>query len=184
MERKLIKLIIELLAIVLLVIGIVYGYQVGRWYLGYRMRDYHYRYVECGPQEMLVDLGRVFHVDFPQDIKHVKAAKSVPDEHGDVLFIVKFIAEPNAVDRFLKSFPEKPLKIELEPYEPEFDRRRSPGYWPPPKWFTKPIRQGKKGAYILADGKKDIYIDTTDEKGFVVYITGWYHPEASEGRNR
>jgi len=85
-------------------------------------------------------------------------------------FIVKFTAEPAIVDKFMRSFPS----FRIGPYELEYDGRKcfgAPQYIP--ECFTEPIQQGKMRR---VPGKEDvdIYIDTTDERSFVVYMQGFY----------
>jgi len=135
---------------------------------------YHYRYIERDPEQMINRLERIFDIDFPEDIKKVKVARTRVHWDGVVGFIVKFTAEPNVVDGFLK------IKYS-EPYTRERDNRDS--CMPKPKWFTEPIKQGKTGDIYLASRQDktlfrgEVYIDTEDKKQFVVYIHGGYESE-------
>jgi len=166
--------------LVIVLLAILAGCAVlfGLTYLTYQIGNYQKRYVDCDPEQLLADLERVSHVNFPDDIQKVKAAKSVPVE-GDILFIVKFTCKPNALNTFLKSFPDEPLKIELEAYKPDYDLRKA-SFWPPPRWFTEVIGYGKEGALFLDNRRAEIYIDTTNEKPLVVYIRGSYSKRAAE----
>jgi hypothetical protein len=45
-------------------------------YLSFKVRAYANRYRECVSAELLADLETVFHFDFPDGVKEVKAAKT------------------------------------------------------------------------------------------------------------
>jgi hypothetical protein len=136
-------------------------------------------YFECDPERMVSHLEKTFVIDFPeQQIKEVRAAKSFGWDHS-VGFKIKFVADPNAVDRFLKSFPKE---VNLYQYRREDDIRDTSTYTP--KWFSEPITQGKEASPIFRSrdfGKAyshlSLYIDTTNEQSFVVYIRGSYDSE-------
>lgn len=136
-------------------------------------------YIERNPERMLSHLEKTFIIDFPEGITKVKAAKTQGSWDGAVGFMVKFAADPNTVDRFLKSFQQK---IELYPYNPELDTRGS-AVIPEPEWFAEPIRQGKEASPILVCRQRkewhatSIYIDTTNKHSFVVYFEGGYDSE-------
>ncbi len=159
------KIIITISGLCLIYIIVVYllpsiGY--------YKARAYNSRPVECSPQNLIPDLEEMYDIDFPKDIREIKTAKSIPIK-DHITFIVKFIAEPDIVDIFIKSF----LKgIVLVKYDPEWDVR-SASVLPLPAWFTKPIQQGKMGE-VPGHGDNEIYIDTINEKEFVVYFFGYY----------
>jgi hypothetical protein len=139
---------------------------------GYRKREYAERYIECDYKEFINNLEDAFGFDFPEDIRNTKTAKTVPMENT-TLFIVKFSGYPSTVNEFLKSFPETYLlRLKLMPYSLEDDERITPGRWPPPEWFTEGIQQGKRGRYSCADATLRIYIDSSDDDNFIVYIHG------------
>ena len=173
------KQIIKALAMLLLLIAIICAGFLGFVYFGFQLRDYQLRHIECSPQGLVSNIEKVFDVNLPDDIKEVKAAKSKPVE-GRIFFIIKFITEPSEIDRFIKSFQKERLKIELEPYNAESDLRHLAGFWRPPRWFRKPIEQGKKYRYRPSHASMNIYIDTADERNFVVYIEGSYSKSYAE----
>jgi len=135
----------------------------------YKARAYNSRPVECTPQDLIPDLEEMFNIDFPKDIKEVKTAKTMPLD-GAIFFIVKFITEPEIVDTFVQSFSRG---IGWGSYDPEWDMR-SVDISHAPDWFTETITQGKMGDYRLAGPKMSIYIDTSVETNFVVYLHGFY----------
>jgi len=135
-------------------------------------------YFECNPERMVSHLEKTFVMDFPEGITEVRAAKSFGWDDS-IGFMVKFADDPNSVDRFLKSFPKE---VSLYQYRREGDIRNSRTYTP--KWFSQPITQGKEASPILrsrdygkASSHLSVYIDTTNEKSFVVYIHGGYDGE-------
>jgi len=146
-------------------------------YLTFQIRGYQYRYVECDPEQLLEDLKRISHVNVPENIQNVRAAKTIPVE-SDILFIIKFTCHHDVLNSFLESFPKEPLKIELEPYKPASDLRKQ-GFWTPPRWFTEVIVQGKMSQLLLDKRWANIYVDTTSEQHLIVYIRGFY-PKNSE----
>ena len=176
MLRKPVKLTIVVLGVLLLIL--VVGWLTLRvlFNLGFKIRDYQERYRECTPQELLLDLEEAFDINFLSDIKELKTAKT-PVLDGSILFMVKFSAEPDEVDRFFESFPHSPFRVEFEPYNIDCDKR-SLHVRPSPPWFREPIPEGKMGRYRQASGKQRIYIDTTDENSSVVYIDGFYSTSA------
>jgi hypothetical protein len=135
----------------------------------YEAVAYMSRPVECTPEDLMPSLENIFNIDFPKDIKEVKTAKTIPLD-GATFFIVKFIAEPEIVDTFVKSFS---IGIGWGSYDPEWDMR-SVDISNAPDWFTETITQGKMGDYWLAGPKMSIYIDTSVETNFVVYLHGFY----------
>jgi len=131
-------------------------------------------YFECNPERMVNHLEKTFIIDFPEGITEVRTAKSFGWDNS-IGFKIRFIAEPNTVDRFLKSFQEE---VDLYPYSPDQDLR---GSVYDPRWFMVPIKQGKMTSpsfrsreYGKAGSDLSVYIDTTNEKSFVVYIIGGY----------
>lgn len=144
---------------------------IGAVYLGFQIGFYQHRYVECDPEVLLSDLEKVFAFEFPSDVREVKAAKTSTTDRIIALFMVKFAAQPAAIDEFLASFPKEPLEVMLEPYDIESDGR-SRHTFPTPRWFLKPIQQGKRGFCHRGFGRIVIYIDTTDKKCSVVYMDG------------
>jgi len=133
-------------------------------------------YIEREPERMVSHLEKTFVIDFPERIRELKTAKTPVSWDGAVGFMVKFAADPNTVDRFLKSFQQE---VNLHPYTREDDSRDI--LKPAPKWFSEPIKQGKEARpsfrsrdYGKAGSDLSVYIDTTNEKSFVVYIHGGY----------
>lgn len=165
--KSVIRTLIKLFAIALLPFVLIFACS----YFGHMMGGYQERYVGCDPKKLLPNLESLFHISFPREVIEVKAAKTAIAIEGVIPFLVKFRAQPNVVDRFWRSFTDEGLPIFWESYEPEIDIRGSHS-WRPPRWFTKPIRQGKVGMYKSGKGTIMIYVDTTDEKNFVVYLKG------------
>jgi hypothetical protein len=137
---------------------------------GYNQRDYQQRCVECDPNKIINTLENIFDANVPEDIEEVKAAES-PSIDGAVIFILKFTAKPDVVDRFLHSFSEQ-KKLDRTPYKIGDDYRATSGTWPQPDWFVKPIKNGKQGSYFQAFGYINFYIDTTDESKYMIYLHG------------
>jgi len=133
-------------------------------------------YIERAPERFLTYLEKTFVIDFPEGITEVKVAKTSGSWDGAVGFMIKFTADPNTVDRFLKSFQED---VELYPYTREDDSRNI--LKPAPKWFSEPITEGKRARlglvsreYGKAGSDLSAYIDIKNEESFVVYIHGGY----------
>ena len=133
-------------------------------------------YIECAPERIMTYLEKTFVIDFPECIREVKAAKTLGSWDGAVGFMIKFVADPNTVDRFLKSFQED---VELYPYTRENDIRDI--LKPMHSWSMVPIKQGKSaipGLFSRDYGKAGsdlyVYIDTTNQESFVVYVHGGY----------
>lgn len=175
--RKSVKLITLGLIIVILIGTIVCAVFLPELVkAGFRLVAYFGRYIERNPEHVVSHLEETFVIDFPEQIREVKAAKSRASWDGVVGFIVKFTAEPNVVEEFLQSFPKK---VEFKPYDFELDTRGSDIT---PCWFTLQIRQGKQsvgslGVDSAGASMRRLNIDTTDEKNFVVYIKGGYDSE-------
>ena len=132
-------------------------------------------YFECNSERMVSHLEKTFVIDFPEVITEVRTAKSSGWDDS-IGFMVKFVAEPNSVDRFLKSFQEE---VNLSQYRVEDDIRDASTYVP--KWFSEPITEGKRARpglvsrdYGKAGSDLSVYIDTTNQESFVVYIHGGY----------
>lgn len=128
---------------------------------------------ECEPAVLLPDLERQRKIDFPEGIKEVKTARTAGKRDVPVTtsaFNVRFSADPNTVDTFLKSFR---TEITLMPYERNSDTRHSSGLRTP-EWFTEPITKGKQHSSI------GIYIDISNDKNFVVYFMGYYYRDLEE----
>ena len=174
--RKSIKQFAKILACVALPLPIVYLALVGLCYLGFEVRLWQERYVECHPAELLPYLEKGCSLEFPSDVKELKTAKT-PVIEDVVDFLLKFATEPNAVNRFLESFPEGIAKEMLHEtarsYKKEKDTRSS-HVGGVPKWFRSPIQQGSIARYHGSHLRMTIYVDTTNEEVYVVYIDGFY----------
>ena len=107
---------------------------------------------------------------FPDGITKIKAAKTIRSE-GTVSFVIRFTAEPNVLDAFVRSFPGE---IHFFKYDPSYDSRAK--RWSAPAWFKDPIRKGKIGSPLTRPGitVSGMYIDMTNEKRYVVYWSGYY----------
>lgn len=154
--------------LVLILVGVLFASSR----LGVLLLAYRARYVECDSKQLLSALERTFEISFPTQIQGLKTAKTA--KHGidsSISFIVKFTAKPETVNKFLESFPDG---LAFDIHYNEEDDLRSAYVWPPPRWFTEPIAQGKMCEYRLAGPKLKIYIDTSDETNFVVYLRGYY----------
>jgi len=137
------------------------------------------KYIECDPEKMRAHLENIFNIDFPDTIKGFKAAKTNPSWDGGVSFIVKFTADPNSVDRFLKSIPGG--LAGYFPYEAKSDLRGDPNkLTKEPEWFTEKIEKGYRGFAVFGrsqsvpTGSAKIYIDTSDEWNYKLYLEGLY----------
>lgn len=175
-RKTIIRVYLVLLHLVVIVgsigLGLFWlGSAVGR---GYQLGAYQQRHRECDSERLLACLEPVLGFDFPENIRDVKTAKTKSID-GSILFIVKFTAEPNTVEQFLKSFPKTIQTFKLVSYDAAQDERKICGTWPPPEWFTKQIQRGKQGRYSKDYGKLKIYIDTTNDKNSVVYMHGSSH---------
>lgn len=113
-------------------------------YIDSFIRYYSKRFQECDPYPLISTLEKISGTDFSDDIRHIKAAKTIPIE-GDSLFILKFIDEPDDVNNFLESFlrseefpDENPI---ISTYHFESDLRKNHFWLHPPKWFRENIRQ-------------------------------------------
>jgi len=115
-------------------------------------------------------LEDAFELKFPDDITDVKAAKTVRWMKY-IQFIMRFAAEPNDVDTFIKSFPGKIHFVELDPNNDY--RQKTYGV---PSWYKQPIRKGKRGVAFLVKriNRIAICIDMTDENKYIVYLRGYY----------
>lgn len=108
-------LIYIVIAYLLPLLGLVWlGRAVGKHY---EARAYAQRPVECAPEDLIPDLEKMFDINFPKVIKEIKTAKKLGSwDSNTIHFIVKFCAEPDIVDKFLKSFPKG---VGLVSYDPE-----------------------------------------------------------------
>ena len=136
-------------------------------------RQYQERLIECNALDLTITLEKTFKVVFSEDIENFKATKSPPRD-GSVRYILKFNSTPYIVEKFLESFPKTRRSGRFKPYISDEDRRHRPGTWPPPDWFTMPIYKGKVGRYGTALGSMDIYIDTTENEKYIIYLYGSY----------
>ena len=147
-------------------------------FLGFGIRVFQFRYINCAPNELIPVIKNVFGLDFPKDIKELKTAKTSMDRA--VLFLVKFKAEPNGIDRLIGSIQS--YKIGPEPYKRGYTFIFANGF-PAPAWARKSIKQGIKYTFHSVKGEigstAHIYIDDTDKKNMIVYIEGDYD-ESSE----
>ena len=148
--------------------GIIENYLMHEWG---KFRD-------CSADKMVVYLENRYNIDFPENIKDVKAAKTWRSWDGGANFILRFTAEANDVARFLESIPQK--RYTLGAYLPGEDDRFIHAS-SVPKWYLDKIDEGKIGslhlsvAYIKNVGfPTKIYIDTANAKSHVVYMKGNY----------
>jgi len=165
MTRKFKKKALIGIAFVVAYIGIISLFPFTSWLKQFQIR----RVVECNPEDVLPFVEQALFVDFPENIEHLKIAKSRYKKMF-VDFFIKFSADPNTVDRFLKSFPKK---VEFVPYSRD---SRSERFLP--KWFKEPILLGKRKINSIGGEKgnlKEIYIDTTYKENFIVYLRGSYY---------
>jgi hypothetical protein len=169
-QFKRIKTILVVLAPFLVVAVIGTGVFV-RFYLGYTSRFYQERCVECNSQEVIQSLEKVFGIKFPVGVTDINTAKSIPID-GAIHSIVRFRAKPIIVEKFFESFHKQP---QFELYGMDGDRRNS-DLSPVPNWFDTPIQDGNIGIYTSANykGYMEIYIDTSDEETFIVYLKSLY----------
>ena len=169
--RKRNKIIIAISGLCLIYISVGYLLPIAGIVWLHERDEYSLRPIECSPNDLIPDLEKTFDINFPKVIKEIKTAKTLGSwDSNTIHFIVKFCAEPDIVDTFVKSFPRG---IGWGSYDPEWDMR-SVDISHAPDWFTETITQGKMGDYWLAGPKMSIYIDTSVETNFVVYLHGFY----------
>ncbi len=164
--------------ILLVVLVIVFAY----FFLGFGSRIYEYKCKECDPVQLLPILEWVFDANFPPNIRELKTAKTGSLD-GAVLYIVKFSADTNSVEKFLESFP---AKSDPEPYQCGRSAKGSQSLFTP-RWFKKPIKQGNYLNVSSIRGRVGtsgyLYIDTANRKNTVVYFHGHY-PTSTEKREQ
>jgi len=130
--------------------------------------------MECAPEELMLILEKAFNISFPEKIEAKRTARRV-GQLSTVSFMVRFSAEPSVVDTFLGSFPEG---IDYsEEYDHQEDSRAMDDSIP--TWYTEPIQKGK--VYHVVSGRPrhaihNIYVDTKNERKFIVYCSGFYSP--------
>jgi len=181
MKHKFVKITMLVLAILVAGILLTVLAVVSLAKLSEYLAQEVYQYREYDPEKMVAYLEKRYNIDFPDNIKEVKAAKTWPDRDSSRYFILKFIAEPNDVSKFLESVPGGAYK--LYPYNPREDTRLY-DVSRDTQWYAEPIKEGKKG-YINVEvpGIQNVgftiyvYIDTTDDKNHVVYLAGDYESE-------
>ena len=130
-------------------------------------------YTECNPAKMVRYLEKRYVIKFPENMREVKAAKSGLSWDSYSFFIIKFTDESSDVRKFVGN-------ATLYPYDSTTDDRSAP-YKSVPEWWTSPINKGEtanmsvEGNYNKKLGSHiDVYIDTLDEKNYVVYLSGTY----------
>jgi hypothetical protein len=169
---KVIALSTVVLGLVILLIVFVTNYFWARIF------DGRFRFRECEPAALLPEVEEQLEIKFPVEITEVTTARTAGSWDSPTttsFFNIKFSSDPDTVDTFLTSFP---TKINLRVYEHDLDRRKISGLRTP-KWFTEPITKGKEWSW---GGSIDVYIDTTDERSFVVYFRGYYTRDLEELR--
>jgi hypothetical protein len=138
-------------------------------------RSYAQRHIKCDPEVLARSLERVFAIDLPENVDEPKAAKMNLTIGGDIHFLLKFSADSNDTDSFVETLAKTSQNSSIDwlVYREETDGR---GYhtWPLPRWFTKPIDDGKVGDYSLGDRSMTIYLDTGHKEDVVIYIKGWF----------
>jgi hypothetical protein len=164
------------IAIILISLCLWAGFKVlgcFNYYFGKYLIPSRGKYYWCDPKELIMDIEDNFGHKFPNGIMEIKAAKTLQRE-GTISFLIRFTAEPNVVDAFFNSFPGE---VVFNEYTSSDDMRTN--FSSVPAWFKKPIRKGKMG-YKLSTinpniGNSFIYIDTANEKRYVVYWIGYYY---------
>ena len=137
--------------------------------------DLHTGYIRRNPTKRIAYLERVCDINFPECIKEVQIATSwLGWDAWYTTYLIKFRIEPNSLESLVKT-------ESLRTYEPDSDERFR-GLPHLPKWFIKPIRVGKMGDIHVsftkeaASAKVNIYVDTSKEKSFIVYMYGTLPP--------
>lgn len=130
-------------------------------------------FTEYNPAKMVRYLEKRYVIKFPENMREVKAAKSGISWDDGSDFIVKFTADASDVRKFVEN-------ATLRSYYSTTDNRTAP-YLSVPEWWTSPIMQGEIGEmFVECKYNKDldsyihVYIDTSDEKKYVVYLSGTY----------
>lgn len=150
-------------------------------------RYYEYRFVECDSNDLVVALASIFDIVLPPATSEIRAAKTIPIE-GVVHFIVRFSSDANSVASFVDTLQkEKPgATVHLFEYAPGTDTRKAHLY-PPPAWFTEPIKQGRILIVTLGSRRMEIYVDAGREGRVIVYSKGWFsqkHADREKRQNR
>lgn len=131
-------------------------------------------FIECAPEELMLILEKAFNTSFPEEIEAIRTARTM-GQISTVSFIIRFSAEPNVVDAFLRSFPEEISHV--EEYDPQGNPRAVCDSTP--AWYTEPIQQGKVHytfSGLPYHSNYGIYVDTTNERKFIIYWSGFYRP--------
>ncbi|MGD0077763.1 MAG: hypothetical protein ABSB91_03940 [Sedimentisphaerales bacterium] len=131
--------------------------------------SYNTRYIETDPNQLFFDLDHALQIKMPKNIWDVNTARNYGQwDSSSSCFIVKFSAEPNTIDDFLSSLPEKEDFI---PYIKKEDTRYvQTRNWLAPSWFTEPINIGK---ISKTANNYQIYIDTSNKQQYIVYLCGY-----------
>lgn len=131
-------------------------------------------YIRRNPKKVIARIEKIFEIDFPDEIKDVRTATTWMEWDNWTTYIIKFRVEPKSLNTL--------IKIEhLSPYDPNDDERMKSLDLPMPKWYAQPIQQGNVGTLTLRSPRGHVsheacvYVDTSDDKTFVVYIHGSYH---------
>jgi hypothetical protein len=178
LKTKKIRLILILICVGFL--AILYLYGMAKLFI--RLVDTG-TYTEYNPDKMVTYLERRYDINFPEAPTKIKAARS-GKWGGYSSFLLKFTAKPSDVEKFLSTA----VGSSLHNYDPQ----RNPKYHSfqtVPEWWKEPIEKGKRGKiYVkntfIEDVKTPvesdiessirIYIDTSNEKKYVVYLRGAY----------
>jgi len=168
-SRAMRKFIIILLIIVASVVTIE-----GLFLLSLKIRFWQQRYRECDPGIILPSLERAFGVNFPE-VK-IKAAKAhLFDGQESDLYLLKFASEPEEVEQLIDSLDKnEKITVFCEPPDKDSDVPIQ-DLIPKRDWLPRrPMTQGKM--YYIKGLKIDmtIYIDTTNENKYTVYVKGDY----------
>ena len=144
-----------------------------------------HRLQECDAKVVIPAVEKAFAADLPSDLREIRAGKT-PAVEGYVHFVIRFTADPVSTERFLKSFGKREYE---SPYRPEVDSRGIAPLAPNVrKWFTTPITKGRKiiagsvGKGVRATGR--VYVDTTNNMNFIVYIEAHIKFDAAGGSRR
>ena len=99
---RLIK-IIGLCMLIFVLLGLLFVI-TSSYFFG-KIFDGRFKFRECEPEALISDLERVFDINFPAEIRQVKAARtsgSWDAPNTTSFFNLKFYAEPDIVNTFLK----------------------------------------------------------------------------------
>jgi len=177
LKTKKLRLILILIMVGFLAITSLYG--MAKLFL--RLYDTG-TYTEYNPDKMVAYLEKRYDINFPENAGEIKAARSGSGWDGASNFLLKFTAKPSDVEEFLRTAAYFHLRLDL----PKHDYRYDESYESVPEWWKEPIEKGQRWNMYVKDSFVEnadvgstiyVYIDTSNDKTYVVYLRGTYDNE-------